>query len=140
MGRRPAIGTVEVDAETYQLLKFAARIGGCTTGDVVRRLVAEAGAASDPAEEIEHSETVQGTAVYADYAGYRTYGNLDRTTTRVDITSGPLAGRGFKTPTAAARAVVGHYAPGVSPNRNGWKFWRVDDGSGKVLESIREMP
>ncbi|MDQ1308039.1 MAG: hypothetical protein QG671_3873, partial [Actinomycetota bacterium] len=26
---------------------------------------------------------------------------------------------------------------GVSPNRNGWSFWILDDGTGRFLQSIR---
>ncbi|GAA4197627.1 hypothetical protein [Microbispora amethystogenes] len=83
-------------------------------------------------------EVASGVAVYVDYEGHRTQGIYDRATTRIDIISGPLAGRSFKTPTGAARAVVAHYKPGVSPNRNGWAFWMLDDGSGRFLQSIRE--
>lgn len=130
--------TVEVDEQTYRFLKFAARLGDCTVGEVVARLVA---AASLPAvtekEEFEHPETASGVAVYADYEGHRTRGSYDSSTTRIDITSGPLAGKSFKTPTGAARAVVAHYKPGVSPNRNGWSFWVLDDGSDRFLQSIR---
>lgn len=57
--------------------------------------------------------------VYADYDGHRTHASYDPDTTRIDVTFGPLAGRSFKTPTGAARAVVAHYKPGISPNRNG---------------------
>ncbi len=32
-----------------------------------------------------------------------------------------------------------HYKPGVNPNRNGWYFWNADDGSGRLLQSIREI-
>ncbi|MGF7239465.1 MAG: hypothetical protein ACQSGP_31590 [Frankia sp.] len=82
-------------------------------------------------------ETPGKVIVYADYEGHRTHGHYDGSTTRIDITSGALAGRSFKTPTGAARAVVAHYKPGVSPNRNGWSFWVLDDGSGRFLQSIR---
>jgi hypothetical protein len=137
MTQRPRTETVEVDAETHKLLQFAAHIGRCSVGDIVARLVAETTMPIVAVrEKTEHTEG--GVAVCADYVGYRTHGNYDATTTRVDITSGPLAGRSFKTPTAAARAVVAHHNPGVSPNRNGWNFWRLDDGSGRALESVRE--
>jgi hypothetical protein len=34
---------------------------------------------------------------------------------------------------------VGHYNPGVNANRNGWRGWQIDNGSGPRvwLESIR---
>jgi hypothetical protein len=130
--------TVEVDEQTYRSLEFAARMSGCTAGEMVARLVAEASLPAPTArEETEHPEGASGVAVYAHYEGHRTHGRYDPKTTRIDITSGPLTGRSFKTPTGAARAVVTHYKPGVNPNRNGWSFWVLDDGSGKFLQSIR---
>ncbi|WP_055483191.1 hypothetical protein [Sphaerimonospora mesophila] len=130
--------TVEVDEQTYRSLEFAARMSGCTAGEVVARLVAAASMPPPAKEESEQREAASDVAVYADYEGHRTQGKYDQRTTRIDITSGPLAGRSFKTPTGAARAVVAHYKPGVSPNRNGWSFWMLDDGSGRFLQSIRE--
>ena len=123
--------TVEVDEQTYRSLEFAARMSGCTAGEVVARLVAEASMPPPPKEDSEQIEGVTGVVVYADYEGHRTQGRYDPKTTRIDITAGPLAGRSFKTPTGAARAVVTQYKPGVSPNRNGWSFWMLDDGSGR---------
>ncbi|MEV5252853.1 hypothetical protein AB0K98_13965 [Streptomyces werraensis] len=37
-------------------------------------------------------------------------------------------------------AWVTHYKPGVNPNRNGWSFWVLDDGSGGLLQTIRHSP
>jgi hypothetical protein len=131
--------TVEVDAQTYRSLEFAAHMSGCTAGEVVARLVAAASMPTPSAkEDSEHPEAASGVAVYVDYEGHRTQGRYDPSTTRIDITSGPLTGRSFKTPTGAARAVVAHYKPGVSPNRNGWSFWILDDASGRFLQSIRK--
>ena len=132
--------TVEVDLQTYRSLEFAARISGCTAGDVVARLVAVASMPTSAKEDSKHAEEVSDVVIYADYEGRRTQGRYDPRTTRVDITSGPLATRSFKTPTGAARAVVAHYKPAVSPNRNGWSFWTLDDGSGRFLQSIRRAP
>jgi hypothetical protein len=133
--------SVEVDDQTYRSLALAARISGCTAGEVVARLVAETGVpalpASTAAEGKEHSETIHGVAVYADYEGRRTQGRYDLKTSRIDITSGPLMRQSFKSPTGAARAVIAHYKPSVSPHRNGWSFWVLDDGSGRFLQSIR---
>ncbi|WP_045875876.1 hypothetical protein [Pseudofrankia sp. DC12] len=133
--------SVEVDDQTYRSLALAARIGGCTTGEVVARLVAETSMptlpASTEAEGKQHSKTADVVAVYADYEGHRTQGRYDLKTSRIDITSGPMRGQSFKSPTGAARAVVAHYKPSVSPHRNGWSFWVLDDGSGRFLQSIR---
>jgi len=130
---------IEVDAVTYRSLEFAARMSGCTAGEVVARLVADASMSMTPRKaDSERPEGADGVAVYVDYEGHRTHGHYDPRTTRIDITSGPLVGRSFKTPTGAARAVVAHFKPGVSPNRNGWSFWMLDDDSGKFLQSIRK--
>lgn len=130
---------IEVDAATYRSLEFAARMSGCKAGEVVARLVAEASMPTPPRNtDSEQPEKAGGVTVYADYEGHRTQGRYDPRTTRIDITSGPLAGRSFKTPTGAARAVVAHYKPSVSPHRNGWSFWMLDDGAGKFLQSIRK--
>lgn len=129
--------TIEVDDHTYRSLEFAARVANTTAGEVVARLVAQASmpASVPPAADASGASSV--IKVYADYDGHRTQGTYDPDTTRIDITSGPLAGRSFKTPTGAARAVVAHYKPGISPNRNGWSFWTLDDGSGRLLQRIR---
>jgi len=130
--------TIEVDEQTHRTLEFAARMSRCTAGEVVARLVAEA---SMPTPSGKADTTRPGTPdtikVYADYQGHRTHGTYDPDTTRIDITSGPLAGQSFKTPTGAAGAVVGHYNPGVNPSRNGWTFWVVDDDAGRFLKSMR---
>lgn len=129
---------VEVDERTFRSLEFAAHMANTTAGDIVARLVADASARTGAANEVsEQSDTSMRVAVYADYAGHRTHGKYDRTTKRIDITSGPLTGQSFKSPTGAARAVVAHYKPKVSSNRNGWAFWILDDGSGGLLQTIR---
>jgi hypothetical protein len=135
--REAVTETVEVDEQTHRYLEFAARMSGCTPGEVVARLVAAASMPGPPKENSEQLEKAGGVPVYADYAGYRTQARYNQRTKRIDITSGPLAGQSFKTPTGAARAIVVHYKPGVSPNRNGWSFWMVDDDSGRFLQSIR---
>ncbi|MFJ1787768.1 hypothetical protein ACIOML_26120 [Streptomyces anulatus] len=131
--------TIEVDVQTYRSIEFAARMGNITAAEVVARLVRTASEpASVPADtSAGGAATGRKVAVYADYEGHRTHGDYDRDTKRIDVRSGPLAGQGFKSPTGAARAVVEHYKPDVNPNRNGWSFWLLDDGSGEVLQSIR---
>lgn len=122
---------IEVDEQTYRAVEFAARMSNTTAGEVVARLVAEASMPQAPTAigGLERGATV---AVYADYEGHRTHGRYDCQTKRIDILSGPLTGRSFKTPTGAARAVVTHYKPDVNPNRNGWSFWVLEDGSGPL--------
>lgn len=127
--------SIEVDGETYRLLEFAAQMSGATPGEVVRQLVATA--SPSPTRQSSAHPAAHGTAIYADYDGHRTQGRYDPTTTRIDITSGPLTGRSYKTPSGAARAVVAHSKPGLNANRNGWLFWILDDGTGMSLQTIR---
>lgn len=133
--------TIELDDGTHRALEFAARVANCTTGEVVARLVEQASmsqpvkAAGEAAVEVPDREN--GLAVYADYDGHRTLGTYDQDTSRIDITSGPLKGSSYKTPTGAARAVISHYKPEISPHRNGWSFWLIDDGNGRFLQNIR---
>lgn len=68
---------------------------GCSAGEVV----AEASMPTTGREKTEHGENAGGMVVFADYEGHRTKGSYNRKTTRIDITSGPLARQSFKTPT-----------------------------------------
>jgi len=131
--------SVEIDERTYQLLEAAAWGKGCTLGELVTLLLGDAlpQPGTSTKGERERSESTGGVAVFADCEGHRTHGRFHPGTTRIDITSGPLGGQSFKTPSAAARAVVAHFKPGGKPNRNGWLFWRLDDGSRAPLNSIR---
>jgi hypothetical protein len=128
--------TIDLDDHTYRSLEFAARMANTTAGQVVARLVEQASMPVLAAEELAPS-VGSGIAVFADYEGHRTHGSYAPETRRVDITSGPLQGTSYKTPTGAARAVVGHYKPKINPNRNGWSFWTLDDGTGRLLQKIR---
>jgi hypothetical protein len=132
------VATVEVDENTLRSLEFAARVAGTTPGRVVARLVETASKPwSNSGQPLEQSDVSTHLGVFADYQGHRTHGQYDRITGRIDIASGPLSGHSFKSPTGAARAVIRLYKPGINPNRNGWSFWMLDDGSGKPLQSIR---
>jgi hypothetical protein len=125
--------SVEVDEATRRSIVFAARMAGVSEAEIVRRLVA----ASSLADEQPDPEP-DGVPIYADYAGHRVRA-LYFAPTRVEIMDGPLKGESFKTPTAAARAVIRQYNPGVNDNRNGWEFWAIDHGGGprQWLQSIR---
>lgn len=125
--------TIEVDDQTHRSLELAARMSNSTAAQVVARLVDQA---SMPKPVDEHADRAT-LFVYADYEGHRTHASYDPETKRVDITSGPLGGSSFKTPTGAARAVVGHYKPSINTNRNGWLFWSLNDGSRRLLQSVR---
>lgn len=124
---------LEIDARTARALEFAARMAQVSTGQLVARLVDQASRGESPMGAAADDRV----GVYADYAGYRSRGLFDPTTGRIDLGAGPLEGKSYKTPTAAARAVIQHYRPEVSASRNGWSFWLIDDGSARPLQSIR---
>jgi hypothetical protein len=126
---------IQVTESTYRALELAARLTGMTPGGVVDRLVAQSPAPSHQAQSVNDDEG-SGVAVYADYAGHRVKGTFYPLTRRIDITSGSLSGGSYKSPSAAARAVVNSLKPGVNSNRNGWSFWLLADGTGD-LQSIR---
>lgn len=126
--------TIEVDEDTKRTVAFAAQMANLSESAVIRRLIeASTMAAAEPPEAGD-----DGVAIYADYEGRRVHARYFEPA-RVQIVDGPLAGQTFKTPTGAARAVVRHYNPAINDNRNGWKFWQLDTGSGprRSLESIR---
>jgi hypothetical protein len=128
--------TIEVDHETYLRLTFAANATNSTPGSILAGLV-DAAISEATRSATDTTPSPPPVSVYGDYAGNRTHGQYDTDTTRIDITSGPLAGRSFKTPSGAAKAVIGHYNPAVIPIRTGWLFWVLDDGTRRRLQSIR---
>lgn len=129
---------VDVDDATDRYLSFAAGIAGLTKGEVVARLVAQAQAQAvgEPRTTDAGEEEPAGVKVYADYAGHRTYASFVPGPGRVEITSGPLAGQSYRTPSQAAREIVKHYNPAVSPHRNGWSFFLVA-ATGAPLQTLR---
>jgi hypothetical protein len=111
---------VEVDEETFARLRLAARVAGITPGEVIARALdaysVDTGPPVDPWEPMP---------VYVVYAGTRVDGMFTPATERLVITSEPLRGKGFKSPSGAARAVVQALSPEpVSGNVSGWRFWR----------------
>jgi hypothetical protein len=127
------MATIDVDENTKQAVSFAARMANVTESEIIRRLVASSVLAKEDPDPGH-----QGVAIYADYEGHRVRAKYFEPA-RVEIVDGPLAGKSFKTPTGAARAVVRHYNPSINDNRNGWSFWQVDNATGARvwLQSIR---
>lgn len=62
----------------------------------------------------------------ADCHGYRWVGRFDETTEVVEIMRGPMEGRRFPDPTAAANAVTGHIS-GDTESHDGWSFWTINN-------------
>ncbi|MEU2614463.1 hypothetical protein ABZ570_23205 [Micromonospora sp. NPDC007271] len=129
--------SIDVDDDTDRYLAFAASVSGLTKGQVVARLVADARARAESSPGASRGEKEPAAvSVYADYAGHRTYASFIPGPGRIEITSGPLAGQTFKTPSQAARQIVQHYNPEVSPHRNGWNFFLLAE-TGAPLQTLR---
>ncbi|MFI6131051.1 hypothetical protein [Micromonospora sp. NPDC051141] len=129
--------SIDVDEETDRYVAFAADIAGLTKGQVVARMVREARARAEArAGEAGAGDEPSAVQVYADYAGHRTFASFVPGPGRIEITSGPLAGRVFKTPSQAAREIVKHYNPEVSPHRNGWSFFLIAE-TAAPLQTLR---
>ncbi|MDG4822472.1 hypothetical protein O7635_11485 [Asanoa sp. WMMD1127] len=124
---------VEIDDETNSYLEFAANLTGQTKGQVVAQLVARSRLTTQP-EAVDGSPST--VKIHCDYNGFRTKALFHRGPGRIEIEDGPLKGRAFRSPSEAAREVVRHYNPAVSPHRNGWVFWVVT-ATGKQLQTIR---
>jgi hypothetical protein len=125
------VPAVEIDEATDEYLTFAANIAGIPKGQVIARLVAQA--RSSPSQETDDS--MDEVAIHADYKGHRTRARFIRPG-RIEVVDGPLAGTAYGSPSEAARAVVAHYKPTVSPHRNGWSFW-ILTASGDPLQTLR---
>lgn len=123
----------ELDEDVRQQVRLLARAWGVREGEVIRRLV---NAFVNQDEVPVADAPVQPVAIYADYEGHHVEAEFHPATKRVSVTSGPLTGRSFKSPSGAAIAVVQELNPTVHPNRNGWSFWFLQE-NGRSLQSIR---
>jgi hypothetical protein len=118
--------------DVYEQVLLLSRAWAVAPGEVIRRLLAEFSKGGEQ-EPLQRGSEV---AVHAIYAGKRTDGSYDPATKSLTITTGPLTGRSFKSPSGAAVALVAALNPSVHPNRNGWWFWMRSD-TGELLKTIR---
>ena len=130
--------TIEVTRDTYEKLMLAARMTNSSPGEIVARMIASATApiTDDAPPKDGNGVDTDTVDVYATYEGHRTTGEFNPQTRRLEITSGPLSGESYKTPSAAARRVIESHNPEVNSNRNGWSFWLLDEGDAP-LQTIR---
>lgn len=129
--------SIEITSATLDRINLLARAWGCSHDDVISRLLHEFQHASSAHPElVAVTGTADDIAVHALYQGHRVNGRFWAQTGRLEITSDPLPGRSFKTPSGAAIAVVQAFNPRVNPNRNGWSFWIVDE-TGETLQTRR---
>lgn len=128
------MASIQVSDQVREQIQLLARAWETTEGEAVRRLIVHFRQAEGSATDDAPTDEVVG--VYAIYEGLRIEGRYFPPTRRLEITSGALAGRSYKSPSGAAIAVVQSVNPKVRPNRNGWSFWTVTE-TGMLLQSIR---
>lgn len=133
------MGRIELDAETHARIRFAARLLGVSESEVIARAVAGISDENGPAAAVPSParDPWAPVPIYAEYEGRRIDAEYVAATRRLIVTSAPLTGQTFKTPSAAARAVVAALNPArVATHTNGWRFWRVAETHAR-LDSLR---
>ena len=125
---------LEVDDETYALVRYAARLLRIPESEFIARAVHALGEGTPGGADRDPWEPVD---VFAEYEGRRVTGNYIAATNRMTVTSEPLAGTTYRSPSAAARAVVAALNPArVATQTNGWRFWKVT-ATGQRLAVLR---
>jgi hypothetical protein len=127
--------SIEVHAAAAAKIGLLARAWNVTHAVAVDRLIDEFEAGPrvpSPSSPVTH----QRVPLHAEYQGVAVRGQYDPLSGSLEITDGPAAGRTFRTPSAAAIAVVSAVNPSVNPNRNGWNFWTIT-ATGERLQRIR---
>ena len=126
---------IDVDEQTFEVIRLAALVAGVSEAEVVARAVRAMpkGRGDVPTVPVDPWSDVE---IYAVYQGRRVEAKFLPATRRVTMTSGPLAGRSFRTPSTAAAAVVADVNPDRGSPTNGWRFWRVV-ATNAHLDSIR---
>lgn len=76
-------------------------------------------------------------SVHAVYRGRRYDGIYHPSTKTIDIVSGLETAKTGLKPSAATAEVIKYANPTVSPSRNGWSFWLLDQ-NGEILQTIRD--
>lgn len=157
---------IEVSTSTARDVRLLAKAWQVSDDDVIRRLLdrfatggneqrpssadgkADPGAAPGDRPEAKQPERPaqrwqrrpvgdrRQIAIHVEYLAVRTTAVFDRISHEVTITSGPLAGRSFTSPSGAAAALIRSQNPGVSTERNGWQFW-VASETGAPISTIR---
>jgi hypothetical protein len=74
--------------------------------------------------------------IHALYGGQRADGIYRRSTKCIDVISGPGAGCVGLKPSPATAEVIKAVNPKVSPSRNGWSFWIINQND-QPLQTIR---
>jgi hypothetical protein len=130
------VGAVDIDERTHELVRFASRTFGVSESEVIARAVRGFSQQRDDSSEPAR-DPWEAIAIIGEYDDRRVEGLYLPATQRVTVTTEPVAGGRFKSPSGAARAVVAALNPGRSaPQTNGWKFWHIAS-TGERLEVLR---
>lgn len=130
------MGSINLDEPTHALVRFAARLFSLSEAEVVGRAVREY------AREVEESprpgsDRWMPVDIYGEYRGQRVEEQYLPATRRITITSEPLGGTAYQSPSGAARAAVAALNPKRgAPQANGWRFWHLGE-TGERLEVLR---
>lgn len=129
------VPALEVDSSTLAHVRFAAQAAGISESELVARAVTAyvdaKKAARDPWEPVP---------IFGEYADIDIHALYLPINKRVTITSGPLTGERFSSPSGAARSVVLAINPLRNASQtNGWRFWKLK-ASGERLEVLRDPP
>ncbi|MBT8227502.1 MAG: hypothetical protein HKP61_20210 [Dactylosporangium sp.] len=150
------MGYIEVTDQTYrELLSMAAawhttvcgalaKLVSDFTGELTGEQIAKTGTSvanissrwSGGAISVNTSVEAVTVAVFARHAGTLTRGTFDPATNTITVTSGPLTGHRFASPSGAMRAVIRHANPSGRAQGNGWHFWIIT-ATGEKLHTSR---
>lgn len=128
--------SIEVHTAAAAKIALLARAWNVTQAEAVDRLLGEFESGPRSSSPTEPCPAHQLIPVHAEYQGVAARGHYDPLSGSLEITDGPTAGRTFRTPSAAAIAVVSAVNPSVNPNRNGWNFFTIT-ATGQRLQHIR---
>jgi hypothetical protein len=137
------MGYIEISDRTYRELLSVAVAWHTTVTGALARLVTEFAGTFEPDDAASTPDTLPSeavaspVAVFARHAGTRTKATFTPRTRAVAITSGPLAGQSFTTPTAAMCAVIAQRGSARRGPGNGWRFWIVT-ATGQPIHSLRQ--
>ena len=114
-------------------LALLARAWGVTEEEALTRVLDDF---ERSAPTVDRSAREPRLPIHAIYEGHRTDALFDPASEHVEIVTGELAGRSYRTPSGAAVDVVRLRNAAVNPNRNGWSFWTITE-TGDRLVSLR---
>jgi hypothetical protein len=137
---------VPVDSETATRIRIAANVHGFSESQVIAIAVQRLGLAvlPSPSASTERQDARAPNRrdrwapipVVAIHRGVTVEGTYVAAVTQLTVTSGPLAGTSFTSPSGAARAVVAAITEKPPSPVNGWRLWR-DAETGQRLEVYR---